>query len=256
VARPSILIAALALSSALAVSARVADPVITSTAATPAHAADGALLEWDVLKAVTQGLHMAAANDGGALFIAVRASTPQMRLSLSGGLVLWFDPTGGHKETFGVQLPRPGEFDPSSLSSGTGMGRLTPTTTDQIDVLGPGKLTRRLVDLEPEFGVGVGVGGEDGGVVFELRVPLTKSAKQPIAIGTSAGRAVSVGLETPLKRKGPREPLEPIIWPDPYSYYYRRPLPPTAPLTNAADRPPAEMKPKTVSEWVTVKLIG
>jgi hypothetical protein len=254
VSRSSVLAAVLAASATLTFAARAADPVITSTAATTSHAADGALLEWDGLKAVTEGLQMAAANDGQALFVAVRASTPQMRLSLSGGLVLWFDTSGGHKETFGLQLPRPGEFDPASVSSGMGMGRLTPTTTDQIDVLGPGKLARKLVDLEPSFGVGVGVGGEDGGVVFELRVPLAKSTSQPIAIGTSAGRAVSVGLETPLKRKGPREPLEPIIWPDPYSYYYRRPLPPTAPLTNAADRPPPEMKPKTVSEWVTVKL--
>jgi hypothetical protein len=239
---------------AYAVAARTADPVIASLPATAEHKADGALLEWNSLKAVTEGLQVAVANDGTSAFIAVLASTPQMRLSLSGGLVLWFDPAGGHKETFGVQLPRPGALDPASLASGTGTGRLTPTSSEEIDVLGPGKLTRRLVFLEPAFGVEVGVGGEDGGVAFELRVPLAKSAAQPIAIGTMAGRTVSVGIETPLKRKGPREPLEPILWPDPYSYYYRRPMMPTAPLTNAADRGPAELKPKTVSEWITVRL--
>lgn len=254
--RVAILGAVALMSGALTLTARTADPVVVSVAASSEHKADGALLEWSSLKPITDGLQVAVANDGASAFIAVLASSPQMRLSLSGGLVLWFDPAGGHKETFGVQLPRPGALDPASLAGGTGTGRLTPTTSDEIDVLGPGKLARKLVFLEPSFGVGVGVGGEDGGVAFELRVPLAKSSAQPIAIGTSPGRTVSVGIETPLKRKGPREPLEPILWPDPYSYYYRRPMMPTAPLTNAADRGPAEMKPKTVSEWVSVRLVA
>jgi hypothetical protein len=203
---------------------------------------------------VSDGLFAAAANDDTSLYLAVLASTEQMRLNLAGGVVLWFDARGGHRETFGLQLPRPEALDPASVpGGGSAGGRLTPTISNQVDFLGA-NLVRRLLDIEPTSGIGVGMGGEDGGIVFEVRVPLAQSAANPLAIGTEAGRTVSLGIATPLPRKGPRQPLEPILWPDPYSYYYRYPLLPTAPLTHAADRAPREMKPKKVEEWLSVKL--
>ena len=243
-------------SSGAPVAARVADPVIDSLRASRPMTADGTLLDWEKLTPVTEGLQIAVANDDTSLYIALLATTPQMRLNLAGGVVLWFDPTGGHKETFGLQLPRPVALDPESIpGGGDGGARLTPSVSDRIDVLGPGKLARRLVMLEPSSGLGAGVGGEDGAVVFEARIPLAKSPSDAMAIGTAPGRTLSLGIASPLKRLGPREPLEPIIWPNPYSYYYSRyRMMPTAPLTNAADRPPKEMKPKTVDEWLTVRL--
>ncbi len=253
---PGLLVAVLTLTAGLGVTARAADPVVVSTRATAAISADGTLLEWTALQLVAQGLQVAAANDDVSVYLAVLASTPQMRVSLSDGVVLWLDASGGRKETFGLQLPGPSRLDAASVSA-TGGIRLTPTVSDHVDVLGPGKFSRRLVPLDPSSGVAVGIGGEDGGMAFEVRVPLATSALSPIALGTSAGRTFTLGIATPVRRKGPREPMEPIVLFDPYRdlrYPGRIPLPPTAPLTNAADRPEKEIKPKTVNVWVSVRL--
>lgn len=258
---PWLLAVTAALTASVVTSPRAADPVLTSTRVTAPVSPDGMMLEWPTLQRIADGLHVAAANDETSVFVGLIASTPQMRVSLSRGVVFWLDASGGHQETFGLQLPGPSGLAPVPGDADTASGlRLTPTVSDRVDVLGPGKFARRLVSLDPTSarGLGVGVGGEDGALGFEARIPLQPSASDPIAIGTRAGGAFTLGIATPVKRKGPREPLEPMnLWYDPYRdlrYPYLRQLPPTAPLTNAADRPPPEVKPKEIQIWLSVRL--
>ncbi|MEO7191599.1 MAG: hypothetical protein ABI051_11140 [Vicinamibacterales bacterium] len=253
------LLASMIVTAGLAVMARAADPIVASTWAAAEVTADGNLVEWRALETIDKGLQVAAANDATSVYVAVLASSPQMRVSLSRGLVLWLDATGGHNETLGLQLPGPSPVDPSSpTQSATGGARLTAKVGDHVDVLGPGKLGRRLLELTPSSPVTVATGGEDGAIGFEARIPLARAEGNGVGIGTSAGGAFALGIATPIPRRGPREPMEPIYWPDPYAgtriLGLGGPEPPSRPLPDSSNRPEKEIKPKVIKLWVAVRL--
>lgn len=238
---------------------RAADPVLVSGRLADGAAVDGRLLEWPKLDMVSKGLQVGVANDAAAVYVAVLATDPVTRVSLAGGVVLWIDPTGDHKETFGLQLPGPPPIDPASVSrSATGGVRLTPIVSDHIDVLGPGRYARRLVNIEPGSGLAVATGGEDGGIAFEVRIPFGTSSAGTPALVAGPGRSFSLAVATPERRKGPREPMEPIIFPDPYEslrirgLYYGNGQ--TVPLPDSREKDIEEVKPKNIKIWSTVKL--
>jgi hypothetical protein len=236
---------------------RAADPVIASTPAANI-VVDGSLSEWDTLKPVAPGLQLGVANDGRSVYVAVLASDEQTRVSVLRGIVLWLDASGGHGETVGLQLPALPRIDPAAAGpSATGNVRLTPTISDRIDVLGPGKLERRLVDLTPSSDVAVATGGEDGGIAFEIRIPLNGSDAHALGLATSAGRAFALGIATPVPGKE-REPPEPMYWIDPWAGVRIRglggPEVPTAPLPDSSNRPEKVIKPKPFKIWVSIQL--
>jgi hypothetical protein len=244
----------------MAVAARAADPVIVSAWAPSAVSVDGSLLEWSTLNPIEKGLEVAVANDGTSVYVAVLASDAQMRVSLSRGIVLYVDPTGKHKETFGLQLPGPPHFDPAASGRvDASRLRLTPTVSDHIDVLGPGKLERRLIDLDPSSGIAVATGGEDGGIVFEVRIPLASSPSERLALSVDAKRTFGLGIATPPKRPGTKEAADPFYWIDPYASVRMTsgmgdPNFRTAPLPDSSNRPEKEVKPKDFESWVVVRL--
>ena len=236
---------------------RAADPVVTSIWKPDTATVDGSTIEWKSLETLTKGLEFAAANDGTSLYLVLLASTDVMRVSVARGLVFWFDVGGGHKETFGLLLPGPAPLDPGSLgrSSANAM-RLTPVVSDHIDLLRE-KLSRRLIDLTPESGAAVATGGEDGAVVFELKVPLVRSDGKPLGLGTTPGSAISVGIATPPMKKE-QEDRGTTYYFDPYAgarisgIYGPGPLQP--PLPDSSNKPEKEVKPKNLDFWTTVRL--
>ena len=240
------------------VSTRPADSTLSATWRTGDIAVNGSAAEWTGLTPAGQGLMIAVQNDGHALFLVVTSSDATVRRQLATGLVVWLDGSAKKAQTFGVRLegltrrPLPGETADAraNLPSGASFRML-----DAFDLLGPEKNRRRLIDHPGEVGIALASGVEDGAVVYELNLPLEKTAANPYAVGARPGVTIVLGLETPADPKSPRSRDEPMpINPwlsDPYYGGYFNPPPPTFSADKASK--PTVLKPMKLM-WVSVKL--
>jgi hypothetical protein len=157
-----------------------------------------------------------AVNDGQYLYVRLSASSPDVRRQVTRfGLTVWFDPKGGSKKTFGVRYPVVEEpFDRYQGRGGGGFrggqrerpqtppegGEQSDTQSDardRVDILGPGKNDARSLTRDHLEGVAVAMKVTDGSLLYELQVPLATGDGRPYAIGTSAGKTIGIGFETP-----------------------------------------------------------
>jgi hypothetical protein len=162
----------------------------------------------------------AAVNDGQFLYVVLSTSEPAMRMQiLRRGLIVWFDPAGGSKKHFGVKFPvgiiteegrgarRGGRRGPYSGGGPAGesrdpdqdVDRLEPT--NRLEVFGPQKDDAHnfVADMAP--GIAVKVGQVEGALVYELKVPIGRTAEFPYAIEAKPGALIGFGLETPKMEK-------------------------------------------------------
>jgi hypothetical protein len=152
------------------------------------------------------------ANDGTFLYLRLVASDPSARAQIMRrGLVVWFDEQGKAKKRFGLKYPvvessgaeergRYGGGRPGDGGNGAGGERPSEdsyTPADRIDVLGSNKDDERSLTLDHASGIEAAARMEQGTLLYELKVPLARSADHPYAIGTSPGKTIGIGLETP-----------------------------------------------------------
>lgn len=173
---------------------------------------DGAIDEWPVLETIGEDLSIAAANDDRELYLAIATSDPQRRRQLMlTGLVIWLDPDGGRKQTYGIRLAgaglQPGERGgrfgrpPAERRDGQPPDIAPPPLTS-IELLGPKKDEGRRLELAAVPEIGAAVGSHEGTLLYELRLPLSRSGNQSYGIGVRMDRPLGVGLETPkLERR-------------------------------------------------------
>jgi hypothetical protein len=162
----------------------------------------------------------AAMNDGQFLYVVLSTSDPAARRQIMRqGLIVWFDPSGSDKKHFGVKFPvgvlpeeAPGRGG-GGFHRGPGGGRPpgdpgsdNPTQSDQpaqleptnrLEVYGPQKDDAHSFVTEMAPGITVKVGQVEGYFVYELKVPLARSAEWPYAIEAKSGALIGFGLETP-----------------------------------------------------------
>ena len=166
---------------------------------------------------------MAAMNDGQFLYVVLSTSDAAARRQiLRQGLIVWFDPSGGDKKHFGVKFPvgvlpeeasgrggfrrgpaggrppgDPGSGDPAQPD------QLEPT--NRLEVYGPQKDDAHsfVTDMAP--GIAVKIGQVEGYLVYELKVPLARTADTPYAIEAKPGTLIGFGLETPKMERPARE---------------------------------------------------
>ena len=174
---------------------------------------DGANTEWDTLDVLPDGPAFGAANDDQNLYVIVSTSDQEIRQQLSRGAVLWFDATGGKKQTFGIGLPAAPTDSSSAVddapkpAEGTLITPSAPRTPviGDFDVYGPGKNERHLVRLEKNLGVEISAALREGTLIYELKLPLAKTEAHPYAVGAVPGSTVGLGLTTeapPADRSG------------------------------------------------------
>ena len=161
----------------------------------------------------------AAMNDGQFLYVVLSTSDMAARRQIMRqGLIVWFDPSGGDKKHFGVKFPvgrlpedtsgrrggyhrapgggrpagDPGSGDPAQPDQ---PAQVEPT--NRLEVYGPQKDDAHsfVTDMAP--GIAVKVGEVQGYLVYELKVPLARTADLPYAIEAKPGAAIGFGLETP-----------------------------------------------------------
>ena len=173
-----------------------------------------------------QAVAAAAMNDGQFLYVVLSTGDAVARRQiLSQGLIVWFDPSGGDKRHFGVKFPvgvPPGE----AFGRGRGFRRGPagggrpaadpgepgqPNPPDQweppnrLELYGPQKDDAHSFVTEAAPGIGVKVGQVEGHLVYELKVPLARTAEWPYAIEARPGALVGFGLETPKMERPARE---------------------------------------------------
>ena len=158
---------------------------------------------------------MQAVNDSQYLYLRLSASSPEVRRQITRfGLTVWFDPKGGTKKTFGVRYPvveepfdqyqggsggfRGGRRDrPQPPAENAGQSDTESDAQDRVDILGPGKSDARSLTRDHLEGVAVAMKVAQGSLFYELQVPLATGPGRPYAIGTSAGKTIGIGFETP-----------------------------------------------------------
>jgi hypothetical protein len=168
---------------------------------------------------------MAATNDGQFLYVVLSSSDATVRRQiLRQGLIVWFDPSGGDKKHFGVKFPvgllpeeaagrgrgrfrrdpdggrppnEPGSDDPAQSDQ--------PEPTNRLEVYGPQKDDAHsfVTDMAP--GIAVKIGQVEGYLVYEIKVPLARTADTPYAIEAKPGALIGFGLETPKMERPARE---------------------------------------------------
>lgn len=234
------------------------DEGLVATWLTQPVSVDGSLLEWPDLHRVGTGPMVGARNDADALYLAIASNDVTVRQQIATGVIVWFDRAGGKGQTFGLWLegvsPRPlagATPDPSS----NGLDRIAQNQLDQVDVLGPAKNQRRLIDRPGDIGLALASGIEDRSVVYEMKVPLARTTATPQAVDAKPGAIIGIGIETPADPKPPKRrdglenPMSTNPWViNPYGGYFN------PPPTNSADREkPAVFKPLKLL-WTTVRL--
>jgi hypothetical protein len=166
---------------------------------------------------------MAAMNDGQFLYVVLSASDATVRRQiLRQGLIVWFDPSGGDKKHFGVKFPvgvlpeeAPGRggfrrgpgggHPPGDPGSGDPAQPDQLEPTNRLEVYGPQKDDAHsfVTDMAP--GIAVKIGQVEGYLVYELKVPLARTADTPYAIEAKPGTLIGFGLETPKMERPARE---------------------------------------------------
>ena len=157
----------------------------------------------------------AAMNDGQFLYVVLSTSDATVRRQiLRQGLIVWFDPSGGDKKHFGVKFPvgllpeeaagrgrggfrRGGERPPDDPASGDPAQPDHPEPTNRLEVYGPQKDDAHSFVTEMAPGIAVKIGQVEGYLVYELKVPLARTADMPYAIESKPGALIGFGLETP-----------------------------------------------------------
>lgn len=160
----------------------------------------------------------AAMNDGQYLYLVLSTNDATVRRQIfRQGLIVWFDPAGGDKKHFGVKYPvgvpleeagarggyRRGGYGGGRPSSASGSGDPAQATSsdpepiDRLEVYGPEKDDAHSFVTTMAPGIAVKTGNVEGYAIYELKVPLEKTADAPYAIDAKPGAVVGFGLETP-----------------------------------------------------------
>jgi uncharacterized membrane protein YgcG len=143
-------------------------------------------------------------NDENFLYICMIAEDQFVRNQvMRQGVMLWFDPSGGKKEIFGIRFPigmqagdvpmvrRGDEQDPERFR------QARRRSMTELEIFVPGKDESIRMPKEDAKGIDIDVKGLSGMLVYELKVPLTHSEEHPYAIGAKAGSLIGVRVETP-----------------------------------------------------------
>ncbi len=180
--------------------------VASLTSSTPAEpvVVDAQLNEWG------GKLHALNRNDG--LLIGMQNDDERLYLSLStrnvasigsimrAGLVIWFDPAGGKKQTFGIRFPLGVSMDDTGnrrLSDDAAGDRVRiRRSTEEMEIIGAdGQTMRRNKDAIP--GISAAIEADRGVLTYEIAVPLVPASGVLYAIGAEPGQQIGVGIATP-----------------------------------------------------------
>jgi hypothetical protein len=180
---------------------------LTSRWRTEAVGVDGLATDWPALDVVDRGVAVGAVNDDEFLHLVVTSEDAESAGLLATGLIVWLDASGRRAETFGLRLA--GVVEPALPgmnpvpTNAPPAGSISGHVLDRFDLLGPARGQRRLVDVTTDLGVEVASGLAADAVIYELKVPLAKTAARMYAVGAAPGRTIGLGIATPEQPRNP-----------------------------------------------------
>ncbi len=178
---------------------------------------DGVNDEW--IGAITyfekQDVTVGLLNDDEFLYVSLVTSGPVGRLAMATGLTVWFDPDGGKDEWYGIRFPVPPEQSerPRGGRGGRGAdgraggrsggraggGRGGTSSLErmrEVELVGPGDLSRRRLPLPVGGGLEVAIRNNGPTFVYELKVALARNDDYRMGLGVEPGSEIGVGFVT------------------------------------------------------------
>ena len=165
---------------------------------------DGSDSDWQGATTYIKGSNLALGvrNDSEYVYACIIFNDHQNQMQvLASGLTVWFDAAGGQKKAFGVRFPlgMQGNQPPAGIERRTEPEddrQLIKQLQSELEVIGPGKDDRERMPSMVAQGITAKLGNRQGVLVYELRVPLRKSASNPYAIDMGEGQFLGIGFET------------------------------------------------------------
>ncbi len=164
---------------------------------------DGIDSEWhDVMTyARSSDASVGIKNDGDNIYVCFTTSNRQTQLQmLAFGFTTWFSPEGKKEKTFGIHFPIGGQLQALRLLSREGaseeLQQLIRASQRDLEVVGPTEANRRRIMDQEAAGIKARLGYSQESLVYELEVPLRKTAEHPFAIEAADSQTISVGFET------------------------------------------------------------
>ncbi len=141
-------------------------------------------------------------NDQDDLYVCIESRDREVGLqAMSLGLTAWFDPDGGKGRTFGIEYPLRQDKEESGSGEARRDGASAPERSEEslsrLAVRGPLPYERRAMAVSDAPGLEARATSVNDVLVYELRVPLRRSAGHPYAIGAEPGQVIGILLETP-----------------------------------------------------------
>jgi len=167
---------------------------------------DGAVEDWGETRQPLekQKVILGVTHDAEYLYLTFTPGDDAMqRQILMLGLTIWFDPQGAKNEHLGIRFPRGARGDrfpfrdhPVDIATEVGRKQFS-ATLDSLEVLRAGSRQGDPFAVDELGGVAVRAQLVGDVFVYELRLPLARSAEHLYAVGAQPGDVIGIGLQTP-----------------------------------------------------------
>jgi hypothetical protein len=144
-------------------------------------------------------------NDSSNMYVILKATNRQQAFQIMGlGLTVWFDPSGGTSEKFGIHFPIGHEDGGALMHRNAGDDQdnnqtqnlaFTDMMPNELEILGANENGPVRLTIADAKGIELQINRSPDGLIYELRVPLRKSPEHPYAIDAK-GRSIGIGFES------------------------------------------------------------
>jgi hypothetical protein len=184
---------------------------ISSPSMTEAPSVDGSLEEWDgqLSQVGDEAVSVASAPTDSLLYVAVLVQDRALVQSIAAnGLVLWVDPSGKQRRTYGVQYPlglrrQQARQDERGTEASAGEG-LDAVSLSELEVV-RGDTSRHRIPAQFSSGLRGHATLDPSALVYELAIPVgsAQGASQQHGLRASLDGPVGLGLQIPQPDEEP-----------------------------------------------------
>lgn len=141
-------------------------------------------------------------NDSKYLYLVLKTTDRRQAFQIRGlGLTVWFNRSGGTGKDFGIRFPI-GHAMRAGFGGGRGMGSdsamqnatFVMRNPNELELLGVNPNGPERLSVADLKGIQLQMRSTDDGLIYEMRVPLHKSAEDPYAINPK-GDKIGIGFE-------------------------------------------------------------
>jgi hypothetical protein len=115
------------------------------------------------------------------------------------GFTVWFDADGGNNHSFGIRYPLARQDARSEFHPESDDGQIHSDLEQallELEIVGAQKEDVQRFSTLDIPGIRVKISRSQEALVYELRVPLSKTPQTPFAIGITSANRIGIGLET------------------------------------------------------------